>query len=87
VIPSSLRIRFSAAATSSLPGSEMQWILQFSAQLRQPGMQSKGRATMGQPVLESQSNTSAGQWLRHSRSQMHAFLSMAGNQGNRSRRL
>lgn len=85
--PSSARIRFSAAATSFLPGSEMLRPLQFSAQLRQPGMQSKGRATMGLPVAGSQSKTPAGQKLRHSRSRRQSSQSMVGNQGNRSLRL
>src|SRR5208337_4217054 len=55
--PSSARIRFNAAATSFLPGSEMPLALHFSAQLRQPGIQSKGRATTGLPVAGSQSKT------------------------------
>jgi len=61
--------------------------LQFSAQLRQPGMQSKGRATMGLPVAGSQSKTPAGQKLRPSRSRTQSSQSMVGNQGNRSLRL
>lgn len=85
--PSSARIRFSAVATSFLPGSEMPLALQFSAQLRQPGIQSKGRATTGLPVAGSQSKTAAGQKLRHSRSERHASPLMVGNQGNRSLRL
>ena len=85
--PSSARIRFSAAATSFLPGSEMPLALQFSAQMRQPGIQSKGRATRGLPVAGSQSKTPAGQKLRHSRSARHTSQLMVGNQGNRSLRL
>ena len=85
--PFSARIRFSAAATSFLPGSEMPLALHFSAQLRQPGMQSKGRATTGLPVAGSQSKTAAGQKLRHSRSKRHTSPLMMGNQGNRSLRL
>jgi hypothetical protein len=85
--PSSARIRFSAAATSFLPGSEMPLALHFSAQLRQPGIQSRGRATTGLPVAGSQSKTAAGQKLRHSKSARHASPLMVGNQGNRSLRL
>ena len=85
--PSSARIRLSAAATSFLPGSEMPLALHFSAQLRQPGIQSKGRATTGLPVAGSQSKTAAGQKLRQSRSERHTSLLMMGNQGNRSLRL
>ena len=85
--PSSARIRFSAAATSFLVGSEMLLPLQFSTQLRQPGMQSKGRATTGLPVAGSQSKTPAGQKLRHSRSRRHSWQLIVGNQGNRSLRL
>jgi len=85
--PSSARIRLSAAATSFLPGSEMHLALQFSAQLRQPGMQSKGRATTGLPVSRSHSKTPAGQKLRHSRSRRHTSQLRVGNQGKRSLRL
>ena len=85
--PSAARIRFRAATTSFFPGSEMPLALQLSAQLRQPGIQSKGRATIGLPVARSQSKTPAGQKLRHSKSRRHTWESMVGNQGNRSRRL
>jgi len=85
--PSAVRIRFRAATTSFLPGSEMPLALQLSAQMQQPGMQSKGRATIGLPVARSQSKTPAGQKLRHSKSRRHTRELMVGNQGNRSRRL
>ena len=81
-IPSSVRILLSAAATCFLPGSERRLAWQFSAQLWQPGMQSKGRATTGMPVLGSQSNTPAGQKLRHSRSRRHILQLNVGNHGN-----
>jgi len=82
--PSSERMRFSAAATAFLPGSVILLPLQFSAQLLQPGMQSRGRATIGAPVAGSQSKTFAGQKLRHSRSRRHPWQLMVGYQGNRS---
>jgi len=85
--PSAARNRFRAATTSSLPGSEMPLALQLSAQMQQPGIQSKGRATIGLPVARSQSKTPAGQKLRHSKSRRHTWELMVGNQGNRSRRL
>jgi hypothetical protein len=61
--------------------------LQFSAQIRQPGMQSKGRVTTGLPVAGSQSKTPAGQKLRHSKSRRHPWNLIVGNQGKRALRL
>ena len=85
--PSAARIRFRAASTCFLPGSEMPLALQLSAQMQQPGIQSKGRATIGLPVARSHSKTPAGQKLRQSKSRRHTWELMIGNQKNRSRRL